>query len=667
MPVTEQQLIKQTDDWLADVNAHLGKPSTGQDFSWAWKWVSDPSTFVYVVNYGGSFIGKEEVEAAVERSAAVGQTSTLKTRKAHIGVLPGLNIVSTTGTIEFGSELVPGLGKTVDVFSYLYFDDDLKLQRVSAFAPRDVAYRYLEATTKAHGGTVSDPKTEEVARKTLEAIGKPDAVEVLLAGQTEDAQWIENARLIVGKDNIRQALQGWISAGLDSAKPTNLWSASVGPSGKHSVAWSTNHYKLGKAPQGFPITAPQPQRSKANGPLGWMPKARSHASSAWLAPPSSSSNTRSALSCPAMSSGRLYPLLAAAAAVGAAAAFYALRPRKARRFRVAGIHIYPVKSMKGIELAAARTDKYGFELDRNWIVVDAETGKFLTARELPRMVLVETSIEPDHPAGEDDPMRTYDRGGYLVLRAPGADAPCRVRFPRDFSASDPAVVDVWSKPTLGCDEGDEVAAYLSAFLGRQVRLLVKDPRHERSPNKAHLPADAAFDHVPQTAFADGYPYLLATDASLADVSSRLQAREPGHRPLEMSRFRPNIVVACPEPFAEDRWTRMLLGGHEFRGVKKCGRCTVPSVDPATGVQGSEPTKLIMSYRRVDKGNRFEGIFGMNCVSVRTGCWVRVGDEVEVLEERDIAAKSKEETLRFEGGPRPVPTLPVASTTLVPSQ
>jgi uncharacterized protein YcbX len=302
------------------------------------------------------------------------------------------------------------------------------------------------------------------------------------------------------------------------------------------------------------------------------------------------------------------------------------------------------------------------------MVIFEDSGLFVTARDIPKMVLIETSLEFDSPADDSDPTRLYDRGGHLLVRAPGTDLACKVRFPRKLDNSSKAV-DVWGKPTLGLDEGDEIADFLSDYLGRKVRLLVKDPRHIRRPNAAYTPAQDLFDHEPQTAFADGFPFLVTSEASLADLNKKLAAKVPGSGDLKMERFRPNIVVSdgadAVLPFAEDFWTEFSIGEAQFLGTKKCGRCTVPSVNTETGVQELEPTKTLMSYRRVDKGNNFEACFGMNSLCRRTGVWIAVGDEVEITETREISMVSKEVSMAMEGGPRPMPSLDLPAITLVP--
>ena len=56
--------------------------------------------------------------------------------------------------------------------------------------------------------------------------------------------------------------------------------------------------------------------------------------------------------------------------------------------RLESIHVYPVKSCAGTSPAHAVLAETGFDLDREWMVVDA-SGSFVTQRELPiRSVLI---------------------------------------------------------------------------------------------------------------------------------------------------------------------------------------------------------------------------------------------------------------------------------------
>jgi uncharacterized protein YcbX len=133
-------------------------------------------------------------------------------------------------------------------------------------------------------------------------------------------------------------------------------------------------------------------------------------------------------------------------------------------------------------------------------------------------------------------------------------------------------------------------------------------RRAVNPNRAR-PGDIV-------SFADGYPLLLISEGSLADLNRRLEA------PLEMRRFRPNLVISGCEPYAEDGFAALSIGGVTFRGVKRCERCVVTTIDPATAEQSKEPLRTLARYRQSD-GKVW---FGMNLIHDLPGT-LRLGDAV----------------------------------------
>jgi uncharacterized protein YcbX len=117
-------------------------------------------------------------------------------------------------------------------------------------------------------------------------------------------------------------------------------------------------------------------------------------------------------------------------------------------------------------------------------------------------------------------------------------------------------------------------------------------------------------------FADGYPFLVISEASLSDLNSRLET------PLVMERFRPNIVVSGVPAYAEDTFRHVRFGEVGFRAVKRCDRCSVTTIDPETGARGKEPLRTLATYRRED-GKVW---FGMNLIHDAEGT-LSVGDLV----------------------------------------
>ena len=262
--------------------------------------------------------------------------------------------------------------------------------------------------------------------------------------------------------------------------------------------------------------------------------------------------------------------------------------------RLSAIHVYPVKSAAGIGQAAWEVDAFGLRLDRRWMVVD-ETGDFLSQREHPRLALLAPEIV----------------GNGLVLRAPD-------RPPLAVMAAgrgDPMSVTVWGGETEGRAVSAAADAWLSAFLGIACRL-VNMPDDVVRPVRT----DYAFDGE-RTSFTDGFPFLLLSEGSLAELNRRLA------HPVPMNRFRPNLVVGGSRPFAEDTWRRIRIGPVTFRVAKPCPRCVMTTVDQALGRSPStEPLRTLATFRRNAEG---QVDFGQNLLHHGTGR-LEVGMPVELL-------------------------------------
>ncbi len=257
--------------------------------------------------------------------------------------------------------------------------------------------------------------------------------------------------------------------------------------------------------------------------------------------------------------------------------------------RLTAMWIHPVKSCRGVAVTATRVGPRGLEDDRRFMVVD-ERGHFLTQRQLPEMATVATAID----------------GRELHLsRAGVADA----RVPLDAPEGPRRRVRVWSDDVDAIDH--EVGTrFFRAVLGMECALVELPGDVTRPVNPKHAkPGD-------QVGFADAYPLLVISEASLAELSRRV-----GH-PVEATRFRPNLVIDGDAPHCEDRLGEVRVGARRFRAVKRCDRCSIPAVDPITGERGVEPIRTLATYRR-EEGKVW---FGMNLVHEDTGP-IAVGDEV----------------------------------------
>jgi uncharacterized protein YcbX len=239
--------------------------------------------------------------------------------------------------------------------------------------------------------------------------------------------------------------------------------------------------------------------------------------------------------------------------------------------------------------------------DREWMVVDAASGQFLSQRQLPRMALIVPVLSS---AG-------------IAVTAPGQSA---LALPlADFSLRQPeTTVTVWKHECRAFDEGAQVNGWFSAFLGRAVRLVRFDPGHKRQSNREWTGEAEALNR-----FSDGYPILMLSQGSLDDLNDRLQ--EAGREPLPMNRFRPNIVLGRVDPYAEDHMVSLAADGIILKPVKPCPRCPVPSIDQDTGEFGPDPLDILAQYRSEQRTGGV--VFGQNVIiSAGFGKTLSLGQE-----------------------------------------
>jgi uncharacterized protein len=186
-----------------------------------------------------------------------------------------------------------------------------------------------------------------------------------------------------------------------------------------------------------------------------------------------------------------------------------------------------------------------------------------------------------------------------------------------------ATVSIWRSEGLRAEDcGEPAAGWLSRALGSACRLVRAGAAFHRPVTKP----DAAPGDV--TGFGDSCPFLVISEASLADLNRRLE--EAGHGALPMNRFRTNLVVAGGEAYAEDHWKRFRIGDVVFRSVGPCARCIVTTTDQATGDRGVEPLRTLATYRR-DPAQHTNVNFGQNLVNESKAGRIRVGDPVVVLD------------------------------------
>lgn len=263
---------------------------------------------------------------------------------------------------------------------------------------------------------------------------------------------------------------------------------------------------------------------------------------------------------------------------------------------LSSINIFPVKSLGGISLSQGFVGESGLSFDRRFMLSDPE-GQLLSARQIPSLLQFQVLLRDD---------------GIEIIAPDGEHL--TVRYPELFQNY--RQVTVWGTEINAQHCGAWFDEWLSQKLGRECLLLYFGEQSERfTSRRPDKPV----------AFADGYPLLVISEASLNDLNSRTST------PITMGHFRTNLIIKDCEAFAEDSWKRIRIGEVEFEVVKPCSRCVMTTYDPATGqkMPNEEPISTLSKYR-MDANN--EVFFGQNLIPLNEGK-ISINDTIEVLEHR----------------------------------
>ncbi len=260
------------------------------------------------------------------------------------------------------------------------------------------------------------------------------------------------------------------------------------------------------------------------------------------------------------------------------------------------INVFPVKSVGGVSLSSAWVEKQGLSFDRRFMIAKAD-GSMITARKYPQMVTVKSALLADG----------------IVFNSLGME-PLKIRYQNFKMQETPATV--WNDTFTAYTTTDEADDWFSSVLGQRVELLFCGEQSNRVREK--------FGH--NVSFADGYPILIISQASLDELNQRSSEQH------SMDQFRTNLVVADTKPFEEDGWKRIRIGEVEFESLKPCERCILTTVNTQRGTfrESKEPLKTLQQFRANEQGGVF---FGQNLVALNEGI-IRQGDQVEVLEYKE---------------------------------
>ena len=265
---------------------------------------------------------------------------------------------------------------------------------------------------------------------------------------------------------------------------------------------------------------------------------------------------------------------------------------------VTELNLYPIKSTRGIPVSEALVEARGLQWDRRWMLVDYE-GHFITARKWPRLAMVTTHLQDAR----------------LSIEAPGRES---LSIPLADNGPGDREVTIWRDRCPVHEVSTAASDWFSEWLETECRLVRLSDQDVRPVDPENGQAGD------QVSLADGYPLLVIGEASLVDLNRHLE------RPVEMHRFRPNLVIGTDQAFIEDQWRRIRVGDVELELVKGCSRCVFTTIDPDKGEKHprQEPLRTLGTYRRKGGSGVF---FGQNAVPRSLGT-LHLGDELVVLDQ-----------------------------------
>lgn len=263
--------------------------------------------------------------------------------------------------------------------------------------------------------------------------------------------------------------------------------------------------------------------------------------------------------------------------------------------KLKSIYIYPIKGLGGIALNEAVVLQKGLQYDRRMMLVD-EQGVFISQRTFPNLSLFKLQSLSD---------------GFSILFGEQ-----QIKIPFSFEG-ELLPVRVWEDEVQAIVAPHEINAWFSQQLNQSIRLVYMPEYATRAVDKKYALQNE------QVSFADGYPILVISEASLQLLNSKLEES------VLMDRFRPNLVLTDCEAHAEDELKIFAIGEVEFKGVKPCARCTVVTINQQNAQQGSEPLKTLSTYRKMNN----KVLFGQNVLCLQQGK-IKVNQIVETTLSHD---------------------------------
>ncbi|MEO9893850.1 MOSC N-terminal beta barrel domain-containing protein [Aurantibacter sp.] len=244
--------------------------------------------------------------------------------------------------------------------------------------------------------------------------------------------------------------------------------------------------------------------------------------------------------------------------------------------KIEDLFIYPVKSTEGICLSEVNVTSIGFENDRYFGIANSNN-EIITARENAQLLKLKTEINN------------------TILKITYKNQSKTVSLTDEMQDIE---LLLFKKEAAGQILNQEINDWLTAVLKTESKLVRINFKKLRETDSTAI------------SFNDCYPIHLISKESVASLNEKLEI------PVELNRFRPNIIVSGFKAFEEEQWTAIQIGTCEFRIAAQTKRCSLITINPITGEKSKSQEPLRTIAKEMSIGNKAN--FGIYLVPTKLG-------------------------------------------------
>nr|CAG8615443.1 1412_t:CDS:10 [Entrophospora candida] len=296
------------------------------------------------------------------------------------------------------------------------------------------------------------------------------------------------------------------------------------------------------------------------------------------------------------------------------------------------VTLYPIKSCHGLVVPWSTSwpiTAQGLLYDREWMLVDSETGQALSQKKVPRMALLLPSIQLEK--------------GVLIINAPN-------KFPLQLDLNEyPEPIDFIKCDSRVCGDriqsirykNSEINEWFTSFLGVSCQLarfppiinIIDNDENKKSLYHRHVkPHLEVGVNATPISLSNESPFLMISKSSVINLNEKI--RNSGKNEISADCFRGNFLIKGAKKYEEDGWKLISIGEQVFEMIGPCRRCHMVCINQETAEKSNEP------YSTLALNRRFNGriYFGQHMIHVpERSCKpyiIKNGSSIRVLERLD---------------------------------